>query len=31
VEAAAYVAGMACLLAFIAWISYFDIVRGGAP
>ena len=30
-EAAAYVAGMACLLAFIAWISYFDIVRGGAP
>ncbi len=31
VEAAANVAGMACLLAFIAWISYFDIVRGGAP
>jgi regulator of sigma E protease len=31
VEAAAYVVGMACLLTFIAWISYFDIVRGGAP
>ena len=31
VEAAAYVAGFAFLLAFIAWISYFDIIRGGAP
>jgi len=31
VEAAAYVVGMACLLTFIAWISYFDIIRGGAP
>jgi regulator of sigma E protease len=31
VEAAAYVAGFALLLGFVAWISYFDIVRGGAP
>jgi regulator of sigma E protease len=31
VEAAAYVAGFAVLLLFIAWISYFDIIRGGAP
>jgi regulator of sigma E protease len=31
VEATAYVAGFAFLLGFIAWISYFDIVRGGAP
>jgi regulator of sigma E protease len=30
-EAAAYVASFALLLAFMAWISYFDIVRGGAP
>jgi regulator of sigma E protease len=30
-EAFAYVASFALLLAFMAWISYFDIVRGGAP
>jgi regulator of sigma E protease len=31
VEQWAYVAGFAFLLAFIGWITYFDIVRGGAP
>jgi regulator of sigma E protease len=30
-EAATYVAGFALLIGFVAWISYFDIVRGGAP
>jgi len=31
VEAFAYVASFALLLGFIGWITYFDIVRGGAP
>jgi regulator of sigma E protease len=31
VETWAYVAGFALLLAFIGWITFFDIVRGGAP
>ena len=31
VEQWAYMAGFALLLAFIGWITYFDIVRGGAP
>ncbi|MFI5258027.1 MAG: M50 family metallopeptidase [Candidatus Limnocylindrales bacterium] len=31
VETFAYVASFALLLAFVGWITYFDIVRGGAP
>lgn len=31
VEQFAYLAGFALLMAFIGWITYFDIVRGGAP
>jgi regulator of sigma E protease len=31
VEQWSYVAGFAFSLAFIGWITYFDIVRGGAP
>ena len=31
VETFAYLAGFAFLIAFISWITYFDIVRGGAP
>jgi regulator of sigma E protease len=31
VEQFAYVAGFALLIAFIGWVTYFDIVRGGAP
>jgi regulator of sigma E protease len=31
VEAFAYVASFALLLAFIGWLTYFDVVRGGAP
>ena len=31
VEQWSYVAGFAFLLAFMGWITYFDIVRGGAP
>lgn len=31
VEQFAYMAGFAFLIAFIGWITYFDIVRGGAP
>ncbi len=31
VEQFAYLAGFAFLIAFIGWITYFDIVRGGAP
>ncbi|MGD0249027.1 MAG: M50 family metallopeptidase [Candidatus Limnocylindrales bacterium] len=31
VEMWAYMAGFALLLAFIGWITFFDIVRGGAP
>jgi regulator of sigma E protease len=31
VETWAYVAGFALLMAFIGWITFFDIVRGGAP
>ena len=31
VEQWAYIAGIRLLLAFIGWITYFDIVRGGAP
>lgn len=31
VEAFAYVASFALLLAFVGWITYFDIMRGGAP
>ena len=31
VEAFAYIASFALLLGFIGWITYFDIVRGGAP
>jgi regulator of sigma E protease len=31
VETFAYLAGFAFLIAFIGWITFFDIVRGGAP
>jgi regulator of sigma E protease len=31
VEQWAYLAGFAFLMLFIGWITYFDIVRGGAP
>jgi regulator of sigma E protease len=31
VEAFAYVASFALLLAFISWLTYFDVIRGGAP
>jgi regulator of sigma E protease len=31
VETFAYVASFALLLAFVGWITYFDIMRGGAP
>src|ERR1035437_9175319 len=31
VETFAYLAGFAFLIAFISWITFFDIVRGGAP
>jgi regulator of sigma E protease len=31
VEQWAYLAGFAFLMVFIGWITYFDIVRGGAP
>jgi regulator of sigma E protease len=31
VEQWAYLAGFAFLMAFIGWITFFDIVRGGAP
>jgi len=31
VEAGGRMSRMACLLTFIARISYFDIIRGGAP
>jgi regulator of sigma E protease len=31
VEQFAYVAGFALLMAFIGWITFFDIIRGGAP
>lgn len=31
VETFAYLASFALLLAFVGWITYFDIVRGGAP
>jgi regulator of sigma E protease len=30
-ETWAYLAGFALLLAFIGWITFFDIIRGGAP
>jgi regulator of sigma E protease len=30
-ETWAYLAGFALLLAFIGWLTYFDIIRGGAP
>jgi len=31
IEQWAYLAGFAFLMAFIGWITFFDIVRGGAP
>jgi regulator of sigma E protease len=31
VEQWAYLAGFAFLMVFIGWVTYFDIVRGGAP
>jgi regulator of sigma E protease len=31
VETFAYLAGFAFLIAFIGWITFFDVVRGGAP
>jgi regulator of sigma E protease len=31
IETFAYLAGFAFLIAFISWITFFDVVRGGAP
>lgn len=31
IEQWAYIAGFALLLGFIGWVTFFDIVRGGAP
>jgi regulator of sigma E protease len=31
VETFAYLASFALLLAFISWLTYFDVIRGGAP